>query len=45
MVVLNDVRIPAIAKIPPFTVITKPDPVQKKALDLIGFDIMAQNMQ
>lgn len=40
IVVLNDARIPAIAKIPPFTVITKPDPVQKKAMDLVGLDIM-----
>ena len=40
MVVSNDARVPAIAKIPSFTVITKPDPVQKKALDLIGLDIM-----
>ena len=39
-VVLNDVRISAIAKIPSFTIITKPDPVQKKALDLVGLDIM-----
>ena len=42
-VVLNDARIPAIAKIPSFTIITKPDPVQKKALDLVGLDIMAKN--
>jgi len=43
MVVLNDARIPAIAKIPPFSIITKPDPVQKKAMDLVGLDIMAKN--
>jgi hypothetical protein len=43
-VVLNDVRIPAIVKIGSFTVITKPDPTQKKALDLVGLDIMAKNI-
>ena len=43
MVVLNDVRIPAIVKIPSFSIITKPNPAQKKALDLVGLDIMAKN--
>jgi len=42
MVVLNDARIPAIAKIPSFTIITTPNPVQKKAFDLLGLDIMAK---
>jgi transposase len=42
-VVLNDARIPAIPKIPSFTIITKPDFTQKKALDLVGLDIMAKN--
>ena len=40
MVVLNDVRVPAIAKIPPFSIITKPNPTQKKALGLVGLGIM-----
>jgi transposase len=42
-VVLNDARIPAIPKIVSFTIITKPDLIQKKALDLVGLDIMAKN--
>ena len=42
-VVLNDARIPAIAKIPSFTIITTPNPIQKKAFDLVGLDIMAKN--
>ena len=40
MVVLNDARVPAIAKIPPFSIITKPNPTQKKALGLVGLGIM-----
>ena len=42
MVVLNDAKVPAIAKIPSFTIITTPNTTQKKALELVGLDIMAQ---
>ena len=42
-VVLNDAHIPVIAKIPPFTIITTPNATQKKALELVGLDIMAKS--
>ncbi|MHB8280719.1 MAG: IS1634 family transposase [Candidatus Humimicrobiaceae bacterium] len=40
MVVSNDARVPAIPNLPSFSIITKPNPTQKKALELVGLDIM-----
>lgn len=42
MVVSNNANVPAIPNMPSFNIITKPNPTQKKALELVGLDIMTQ---
>lgn len=40
MIVANDSWVPAIPEIPPFTLITKPNQTQKKALELVGLNMV-----
>lgn len=40
MIVANDAWVPAIPELPPFTLITRPNQTQKKALELIGLDMV-----
>jgi transposase len=43
MIVCNDAWVPAIPEIPPFTLITKPNQTQGKALEFTGLDMNPKN--
>ena len=42
MIVANDAWVPAIPELPPFTLITRPNQTQEKALELVGLDMVDQ---
>jgi hypothetical protein len=44
-IVCNDARVPAVPEIPSFTIITTPNEVQRKALELVGLKQLSKRRQ